>query len=196
MPITNLMLGPIPDVNRKNKTARGIMSWLPYTGTAIDIDTAIEDPTPTNIAFATASTGIDALTFGVGSRALRGVRLAKQMLAEGIEKAARAERKLDQAKRIYNGAKTEKNFNKVKQAEQTYWDAYAKVQNAHKNDSYYDAFAGEYWRNLRDAEDKVRNINIANGLGGTEVQAFNTLIDEYKQDYGRRRLESRGSKSK
>lgn len=196
MPITNLMLGPVPDVNRKNKTARSIMSWLPYTGTAIDIDTAIEDPTPTNIGFATASTGLDIFTAGLGSRALKGVRLAKQMLTEGIEKVAKAERKLDQARRIYNGAKTEKNFNKVRQAEQTYWDAAAKVHNDHIGNSYYDAFAGEYWRNLRDAEDKLRSIKLANGLGGTELQAINTVIDDYKEDNGRRRLESRGSKSK
>ena len=191
MPISNIMLGPQPEA-MNNKEVRSVLSWLPIVGTAIDVDTAVKDPTPTNIGFAAGSVGLDILSGGLASRTLKGINRLKRVISKGTEDAVKAEKKYKQAQRIYNHASNERNYQRFNDAQRKYWDAYDKVHNT----SDMNAFNGQYWRELDDLEQKYFAQKFGSTMGGTIMEGVNQTYDSVTEDNSRRRLESRGSKTK
>ncbi len=174
---TKVLLGnPTPDYN--NPYIRGILSWLPYTGTAIDVDNAAKDPSAENLTWAGLSVGLDALSFGIASRGLRAIKNMKKVLSEAIEQTARSKKRYESARKISNLSHSDKKYKAMKRAEQEYWDNYAKT----RHNSEFDAFNGEYWRKLADLENSYNSTKMLFGLGGTEIQGVNTIYDKYKEE--------------
>lgn len=173
--IQGLILGPSPTATQ-GETARSILSWAPYAGTAIDIENAVKNPTTANLTWAGLSTGLDALSFGYASRAMKGIKQLRKVLSKSIEETAKAEKRFNTANKVFRQAPNNKNYKTMSKAQQEYWDAYAKT----KHVSDIDAFNGSIWRELAEKEAEYNGRKLLFGLGGTEVEGMNFVYDNSK----------------
>ena len=83
-----LLGGPI---NTKNSKVKEVLSYLPFSGSAIDVETAIKNPTLSNIGWAAWSVGSDIF----GSRILRDLQKSQRAYKEAKATTKAAEEALD-----------------------------------------------------------------------------------------------------
>ena len=127
----NVILGPAPGALEKPMTNE-ILSYFPFTGSAIDVKKAITNPTTKNIVNAAITAGSDAL----GSWLLRDVNKAKAAYktATKAEKTAKEALDTHRANMKSSGVIARSNFDeerRLKEAwEKAYWEKELKGQSS------------------------------------------------------------------
>lgn len=165
--LTNIILGPRPGVT-DNEDVRGILSWLPYTSTAIDIDNASKDPSASNLTWAGISTGLDLLSFGLASKIKRGIKAVEKAIEPAEKAATSATKRAERAKKVYEQAPTKKNYERNLKAGREAFEKNYVLNN--QVDGLYKQLADEQWY-------KSTWLPIFDGYGGVASQGAQTIFE-------------------
>ena len=115
----NLLLGPMPSAIN-NPKVKNILSYMPFTGSAIDIETTMKNPSIKNSINAAISTGSDVL----GGWLIRDVNKAKKAYNEAKAAEKTAKELLNQSRKsnVIARSVTEEQRRLKDNWEKAYWD--------------------------------------------------------------------------
>ena len=115
----NLLLGPMPSAIN-NPKVKNILSYMPFTGSAIDIETTMKNPSIKNFINAAISTGSDVL----GGWLIKDVNKAKKAYNEAKAAEKTAKELLNQSRKsnVIARSVTEEQRRLKDNWEKAYWD--------------------------------------------------------------------------
>lgn len=161
------------EFDKAEKQIGDVLSWVPYVGTALDVDKAANDPSIGNTLWAGASVGLDLLSFGLLSGAVKRIRKAEKALEGAVSTTREAEKRYNTARKVFKQAPNDKNYRTLTKREREMWDAQSKTRKS----GWGEAFDGSLQRELEQEKTRYNVYSILTGMGGAETNGLQLIFE-------------------